>query len=409
MIITPSVNYRGIDMFVQHENFARALVADLIADNTLLGLLPNNACKLLVQRPDGHSAAIDLTPFRATPQPATAERFFRAVETVDGLLDAYRKAKRAAPFEEDLPGAHDHVDQYAGEFLAGLLSRARKALSDEEARRIGDWVSRFDLYVAVKAVESLVNSEADQTLLKIAPELGWTVHFDHLAIRCGSSARGDAERVVDNLCRHHAYVPAQVPGEDHYRFEDGWNAYLLYKMLDNGQALRLFIDQSDADHPAQIIQHWNYVYGYTAHHLAIRATRCEHGRRLAVSLPELTRALQNRGVETMAPTGQYTDGLLLQCFTRPQRNRDVPARIRQMVRRQGAELETAIENAKLLELVSRREMKPPFAKRCYALYGLEYDADNPLHSAPIYNYFLPEQAAHVIRTSMEHGSRRETT
>jgi hypothetical protein len=392
-------------MSVQHEEFARALVAEVLRNQETLRPHPEDPRKLAVQRPDGRLAGIDLTPFRADPQPATADRFFRGVETVDGLLDAYWEARRAAPFEEDLPGAHVHVDAYAREFLAGLVTRARNALSDEEARRIANWVSHFDLYVAVKAVESLLNSQADQTLLKVAPELGWTVHFDHLAIRCGSSARGDAERVVENLRRHHAYVPSRVPGEDHYRFEDGWNAYLLYKMLDNGQVLRLFIDQSEAGHPTQIIQHWNHVYGYTAHHLAIRATRREQGRRLAVSLPELMRAVHDLGVETMTPTGEYTDGLLLQVFTRPERNRDVPERIRQTLRPYGAELETVIENAKLLELLSRREMQADFATRFYALYGLKHDADNPLHSAPVYNYFLPEQAAHVIRTSIERVER----
>jgi hypothetical protein len=63
----------------------------------------------------------------------------------------------------------------------------------------------------------------------------------------------------------------------------------------------------------------------------------------------------------------------------------------------------AIENAKPIELVSRREMPLAFARRLYALYGLEFAPDNPRHSAPLYSYFLPAQAAHVIRTSTLHG------
>jgi hypothetical protein len=199
-------------------------------------------------------------------------------------------------------------------------------------------------------------------------------------------------------------VPSQVEGEDFYRFEDGWNAYLLYKILENGQVLRLFIDQSDAGNPAQIIQHWNRVYGYTAHHLAIRATRFEDGRRVAVGLSKLMHAVEAEGVGIMTPTGDYTDRLLLQVFTRPERNRNVPERLREVLRSCGAGLETVIENAKLLELLSRREMPPELAEAFFGLYDLPYEPDNPLHSAPIYNYFLPEQAAHVIRTSVQRAA-----
>ncbi len=45
-------------------------------------------------------------------------------------------------------------------------------------------------------------------------------------------------------------------------------------------------------------------------------------------------------------------------------------------------------------------MPPELAERFFQLYGLPYTPENPLHSAPIYPYFLPEQAAHVIRTSL---------
>ncbi|CAI8870203.1 hypothetical protein [Methylocaldum szegediense] len=384
-----------------HDDLAHDLVREVLAGPTTLRADPDHPGKLLVPRPDGRMAGIDLTPFEAEPQPMTAGHYFHGIKTVDGLLTAYRDARRSKPFEEDLSGAMEHVDPYAHEFLDGLLARARSFLSDADAKLIGDWVGQFDVYVAVKAVESLLYSQADLTLLKIAPRFGWTVHFDHLAIRCGSAARGDAERVVENLRRHHGYVPSQVEGEDFYQFEDGWNAYVLYKILENGQVLRLFIDQSDADNPTQIIQHWNHVYGYTAHHLAIRATRFEEGRRVAVGLSKLMHTLEAEGVAIMTPTGDYTDRLLLQVFTRPERNREIPQRIREALKSYGADLETVIENAKLLELVSRREMSPALAERFFALYDIPYEPDNPLHSAPIYNYFLPEQAAHVIRTSVQ--------
>jgi hypothetical protein len=387
-----------------HDDFARTLVREVLGGPTALRADPGHPGKLLVPRPDGRTAGIDLTPFEAEPQPTTAGHYFHGIRTVDGLLAAYREARRSKPFEGDLPGACEHVDSYAREFLDGVLARARTFLTDPEAKLIADWVGQFDVYVAVKAVESLLYSQADLTLLKIAPRLRWTVHFDHLAIRCGSSAHGDAERVVENLRRRHGYVPSQVEGEDFYRFEDGWNAYLLYKILENGQVLRLFIDQSDAGNPAQIIQHWNRVYGYTAHHLAIRATRFEDGRRVAVGLPKLMHAMEAEGVGIMTPTGDYTDRLLLQVFTRPERNRNVPERLREVLRSCGADLETVIENAKLLELLSRREMPPELAEAFFGLYDLPYEPDNPLHSAPIYNYFLPEQAAHVIRTSVQRAA-----
>ncbi|BBA35413.1 uncharacterized protein sS8_3476 [Methylocaldum marinum] len=384
-----------------HDDFAGSLVREVLEGPTTLRAHPEQRAKLLVPRPDGQIASIDLTPFEAEPQPMTAAHYFHGIKSVDGLLTAYGEARRSKPFEEDLPDACEHVDPYARDFLDGLLARARRFLTDADATLIGDWVSRLDVYVAVKAVESLLYSRADLTLLKIARRLGWTVHFDHLAIRCGSSAHADAERVVENLRRHHGYVPSQVEGEDFYQFDDGWNAYVLYKILENGQVLRLFVDQSDADNPTQIIQHWNHVYGYTAHHLAIRATRFEEGRRVAVGLPKLMHTMEAEGVGIMTPTGDYTDRLLLQVFTRPERNREVPERIRESLRTYGAELEAVIENAKLLELLSRREMNPELATKFFALYDIPYEPENPLHSAPFYNYFLPEQAAHVIRTSVQ--------
>jgi hypothetical protein len=388
----------------RYDEFARALVREVLAGPTSLRADPDHPGKLLVPRPDGQMAGIDLTPFEAEPQPMTAGRYFHGIRTVEGLLAAYEEARRSKPFEEDLPGALEHVDPYAREFLDGVLDRARSFLTDPEAKLISDWVGRFDVYVAVKAIESLLYSRADLALLKLAPRLGWTVHFDHLAIRCGSSAHGDAERVVDNLRRHHGYVASQVEGEDFYRFDDGWNAYLLYKILENGQVLRLFVDQSDAGHPAQIIQHWNRVYGYTAHHLAIRATRLEGDRHVAIPLPKLMQTLAAEGIGILAPTGDYTDRLLLQVFTRPERNRNIPERLRESLKTCGAELPTVIENAKLLELLSRREMRPELAEAFFGLYDLPYEPDNPLHSAPVYNYFLPEQAAHVIRTSVQQAA-----
>lgn len=388
-------------MFEQHEKFAVNLVADVLASQAGLQSDPDHPCKVLGPYPGGDWAALDLTPFAAELQAVDAEPYFVGVQTAEELLDAYYQAKQAKPFEDDLLHAYDYVSDYAAEFLDGILTRARSNLKDEDARRIAGLVSHLDIYAAVKSVESLLNSRADLALLKIAELRGWNLHFDHLAIRCGCSEHGDAERVVENLRRFHGYVPCQVRGEDYYQFEDGWDAYVLYKMLDNGQQLRMFIDQSTVGNTTQIIQHWNHVYGYTAHHLAIRVTRVADGKRIAVSLAELAAAIEKDGFEAMTPTGQYTDGLLEQVFTRPERNPEIPDPIRQRLRRFDTSLEATIENGKLLELLSRREMSNDLKPAYFGLYGIPFDNTNPLHSAPVYPYFLPAQAAHVIRTSVQ--------
>ena len=349
---------------------------------------------------NGDDVALNLVPFRAPLSKATAAAFFTGVRSLEQLFSAYREAARALPFETDLAEARERLHPFAETFMQTLFEEAKRSLQDSDAVRIAQWVRHFDIYVAVKVVESLLNSKADLALLEVAEERGWFAHFDHLAIRCGSSETRAAARVAELLQRAHGYVPSQVEEEVFYQFADGWSAYLLYKMLDNGQVLRLFIDQSDAGHPAQIIQHWNHVYGYTAHHLAMRATRLQAGARVAVTLDEMIEALSNRGMGIMEATGYYTEGLLLQVFTRPERAARIPEAIKELLAAHSAGLETKIENAKLLELVSRKEMPLDLAQRFYRLYGLDYEINNPLHSAPVYPYFLPEQAAHVIRTSL---------
>lgn len=388
-------------MFKQHHDFAVRLVDEL--KRTDLGFKANSQdpAKLMVPHPSGDWASLDLTPFAAQAQPADAMEFFTNVLTVDDLLNSYANARQAKPFERDIPGATHYVSDYAESFLQQIMDRAREYLSDNGARQIAELVSHLDIYTSVKVVESLLNCEADLRLLKIAEEKGWSLHFDHLAIRCGSAARGDAERVVENLQQHHGYITSHVEGESYYQFDDGWDAYVLFKILENGQQLRLFIDQSMAGETSQIIQHWNHVYGYTAHHLALRATRSASGLRIAVSLEEQIEAMDAEGIDVLTPTGQYTGGLLEQAFTRPQRNIGVPNGIKDRLRLFDPSLVASIENAKLLELISRSEM-PAFLKPEYfSLYGLEFDPSNVLHSAPFYPYFLPAQAAHVIRTSVQ--------
>ncbi len=383
-----------------HNQFGTQLVAEISGGQGNLRIDPNNPQKVLAPYPGGEWAVLDLTPFSVDVQVADAGDYFNSVTTAGGLINAYRAAKRAKPFEEDLSNACDHVSKYAFEFLEHILSRATETLEDDDARRIAGFVTNLDLYSAVKGVESLLNSQADLALLKLAEDQEWALHFDHLAIRCGCSGNNDAKRVVENLQRHHGYTPSQLKGENYYRFDEGWDAYLLYKVLENGQQLRLFIDQSTSGNRSQIIQHWNHAYGYTAHHLAIRATRLVHKKRIEVSLSELISAIENRGFKAMTPTGQYTDGLLEQVFTRPERNRNIPHQIRQRLKQIDETLEVSIENGKLLELLSRREIAHEMKPAYFSLYGITFDNDNPLHTAPVYPYFLPAQAAHVIRTSV---------
>jgi hypothetical protein len=388
-------------MLQSFAEFAARLAADLLNDQREFRAAPDDPAKVLVPYPDGNWAELNLTPFYCELQPADAAPFFGNVGTTHELLVAYRRARRSKIFDEDLPHALDHVADYAADFLERIFERAGRILSDTDARRIASVVSNLDVYAAVKSVESLLNSHADLALLRVSEKLGWTLHFDHLAIRCGSADRRNAEQVVENLKLHHGYVPSQIESENYYVFEDGWDAYVLFKTLENGQQIRLFIDQSLPAYPAQIIQHWNHVYGYTPHHLALRATCLSGGQRQAVSLVEQSIALNTDGVEVLTATGHYTAGLLEQVFTRPETNQDIPSEIRSRLKSVDASLEASIENGKLLELISRREMNERLKAEYFSLYGIDFDRFNPLHSAPIYPYFLPAQAAHVIRTSVE--------
>lgn len=383
----------------QAENeFAKDLVATLLSTNHGYYQNLNDDQKILLKKPDGNYITLNLTPFHTQPQTATANQYFNNTYDIDDLLANYNAARESIKFEDSLEEIHVHT--YAKTYLEKLFEYAQKSVSNKDAQRIGNWVKNFDVYVAVKCVESLLSSKVDLVFLEIAETLNWCVHFDHLAIRCGSARYHHAEAVVKLLTQHHGYTPSQVKEEKFYQFADGWNAYLLYKMLDNGQILRLFIDQSDANYPKQIIQHWNYVYGFTAHHLAIRTTKLIDNQRISVSLNETIAELQKKGIEVMTPTGLYTLGLLQQVFARPEIDNNIPLELTQFLSEIGNDLEKTIRNAKLLELVSRREMDNDFAKRFYSLYGLDFNACSPLHTAAIYNYFLPTQAAHVIKTSL---------
>jgi len=384
------------------EQFGHDLIKELFTNEKFMAI-PEQPYAVQLQKNNQEIVYIDLLPFKAEPQPATANKYFASVESVADLLSAYEAAKNDHEFENSLDDAMVHVSDYADEFLQSILNRANHVITDKQAKLIGSWLANLDVYAAVKSVESLLNSKADVALLELAQEKSWMVHFDHMAIRCGTKAKGDAERIVALLKENHGYVSSQISNQAFYQFEDGWNAYPLYKILDNGQVIRIFVDQSDADNKSQIIQHWNYVYGYTAHHLAIRASyhNTTTNEREAVSLDEIMQQLRLRGIEIMTPTGAYTEGLLLQVFTKPEVNHNIPDNLKKEIEIHGQDLNKKIENGKLLEIVSRKELSKDMAKKYFALYGLKYDSSNPLHTAPVYQYFLPAQAAHVIKTSVQ--------
>jgi len=382
-------------------HFATSVATTLIDDNPAFQCDSRNKQAIKAIGAAAELFTLDLTPFVATPQSVTAFEFFDGIDDVSHLLSAYRAAKRSQTFEMDLPDAREHLSEYADDFANMILARANATLNHHQAHLIAEWVKHLDLYCAVKSIESFFYSKADLTLLEIAPQHDWEIVFDHMAIRCGNQANLDAERVSTLLKEQHGYVSTQFSSEACYQFPDGWNAYPLYKILENGQVLRIFVDQSDAHAPSQIIQHWNYIYGYTAHHLGIRATMLEDGVRVAVPLEAVMAALEQAGIRIMTPTGHYTNGLLMQVFSEPEKNREIPTELKEAIGAHGPQLQKTIENAKLLELVSRQELPPEPAREYFALYGIEYDATNPLHSAPCYQYFLPAQAAHVIKTSQQ--------
>jgi len=385
---------RACPALSEFAHFAITVAAHLKATETGWLYHPDTPATLLSLREDKHPIQLDLTPFAAQSQPADAVSFFNSIATMDDLLLAYQAAKTTCTPEPD-----GQVHPYAALYLEEHLQSARDSYCDADARRIAQWVSVLDRYAAVKSVESLLDCRSNLVLFELAEQKGWQVHFDHLAIRCGSAQHQHAETMVESLQSHHGYVSSHIASQQYYLFDDGWNAYPLYKMLENGQVIRLFIDQSNADAPLQIIQHWNRSYGFNPHHLALRVTRSIDGQCQAVPLREVIEALAAADVPALTPTGFYTHGLLEQVFLKPHRNTAIPTTLKTELGQIDASLTRTIENGKLIELVSRRELPSALAEQLLNLYNIPMPK-TPI-SAPIYPYFLPAQAAHVILTSVE--------
>jgi len=381
---------------LEFARFASAVATRLNATEKGWIYASNSPASLFSLRPDQQQTRLDLTPFAAATQPADAAPFFDNINTLSELIEAYRSAKACCTNEPD-----QQVHSYAEQYLEQRLQTAHNNYSNADAQRIALWVKSLDRYAAVKSVESLLDSHNNLALFYLADQRGWQAHFDHLAIRCGSSQQQHAETMVRRLQEQHDYVSPHLADQQYYLFDDGWNAYPLYKMLDNGQVIRLFIDQSSADAPLQIIQHWNRCYGFNPHHLALRFTRIENKQCHAVPLLEVIDALSSGGLTALTPTGFYTHGLLEQVFLKPHRNSHVPNALKAELASINANLTRTIENGKLIELVSRRELPTDMAQQFFTLYNITSEINNCVLSAPVYPYFLPAQAAHVIKTSME--------
>jgi len=385
----------------KHTKFAHKLVNELIQidNNWLRDEVDHEIVK--IENEQHQLINLNLTPFDSVKCNDIAEKYFEAVKSIDGLIDVYKQIRKDFNFESDLSAFSMSISVYANEFLDTIFREARKTLLPDDVELIVNFVKNLDCYTAVKSIESLLYSHSDLELLRIAKAQDWVVHFDHLAIRCGSSANESAQQVAKLLTEQYNYSHPKIKTEKFYLFEEGWSAYPLYKVLTNGQVLRIFVDQSEVSFPNQIIQHWNQVYGFTAHHLALRITKIEGDTRVAIPLQKIIKLMTEHNREVLTPTGYYTNGLLSQVFTKPEKNKHIPVTIMTAKKVISKKLPDMLLNAKLLEIVSRKEMSSALAKQYYKLYDIEYNSKSDLHSAVYYQYFLPAQAAHVIKSSIE--------
>jgi hypothetical protein len=355
---------------------------------------------IMIENSEGKEVVLNLDPPHLHAQNVTAKAFFNEVTNADELIIAYKRAKESLPFEEQNDTAMQHVSAYAQTYLNTFLNDL-SSLTLSDVRNIVHFVKELDIYVAVRAIETFLSNRANLELLKIVKEnRNWFLVFDHLAIRTGSKNHNDAKRISDMLIKEHGYQRPQDKEQQYYEFSDGWSAFIVYKLLRNGLILRLFVDQSDAKN--QIIEHWNHVYGYTAHHLGIRVVRKVEEHLEAVPLLEVKELLHAQDIEVMQPAGLYTQGLLEQVFTKPQVDNNIPEELLESINKkiEDKSLLTAIKNAKLLEIVSRKEVSTELAQEIYHHYQLSYKKRDALFSMPVYHYFLPAQAAHVIKTSI---------
>lgn len=149
-----------------HREFASMLAGTVLRDQGRLRLDFDRPERVGTTNESGDAVSLNLVPFRAPLSKATAAAFFTGVRSLEQLFSAYREATRALPFEIDLAEARERLHPFADAFMQTLFEEAKRSLQDSDAERIAQWVRDFDIYVAVKVVESLLNSKADLALLR---------------------------------------------------------------------------------------------------------------------------------------------------------------------------------------------------------------------------------------------------
>ncbi|VAW71208.1 hypothetical protein MNBD_GAMMA12-2135 [hydrothermal vent metagenome] len=345
----------------------------------------------------GLKVSFNLSPVDLPLEVADAQQQFQHVQTINTLISQYWAVRQANHFEHDIPVAMDNIHPWADDFLDTLMTAASTHYTDQDACLIAQLISTLDSYAAIKTIESLLNNPQDILLLRIAKENNWQVHLDHIAIRCGNQRDEDAERIFNFLMKHYHYYPPQHIEEAYLLSSEGWNAYPLYKIMNNGQVIRIIVSQADSEHHQQTIQHWNHAYGYTAHHIGLRLTQhsAEKGRQ-QVSLTEINHSQQNNIFNLDAVI--KSSNLMHQVFLNPVKVNSLPNDILAGAKKVDPEILTSLKQGKLIELVSRLELPETLKEKWFTLYQIRYEASNPIHSVPAFNLFTPFKAdCHYIK------------
>ncbi len=339
----------------------------------------------------GLKVSFNLSPVDLPLEVADAQQQFQQVQTINSLISQYWEVRRTHHFEHDIPAAMDNIHPWADDFLEALMASASAHFTDQDACLIAKFVSTLDSYAAIKTIESLLNNPQDVLLLRIAKENDWQVHLDHIAIRCGNQRNEDAERIFNFLMKHHHYYPPQHIEEAYLLSTEGWSAYPLYKVMNNGQLIRIIVSQADSEHAQQAIQHWNHVYGYTAHHIGLRLTKhnAEEGRQ-QVSLTEISQSQQSTIFKLN--TVIKSANLMHQVLLNTAKPNLLPNDILTAAQSFNPEILTILRQGKLIELISRLELPDTLKEKWFKLYQIRYEPSNPIHSVPAFNLFSPLKA-----------------
>jgi len=389
-------------MALEHDIVGSEIVDWLLSQHPDFTRDTSNPARLNVplQLPDTQqtSASYNLTPVDVPMEVADASSF-QQVKTIDELISQYWSVRNDNPFEHDIPGAMDNIHPWADEFLEQLMANAASQFDDQDAQLIAQLASTLDIYTAIKTIESLLNDPQDITLLKLAKQNNWQAHLDHIVIRCGNQKHEDGERLFNFLMKYHHYYPPQHIEDAYLLSNQGWNAYPLYKVMVNGQMIRIFIDQSDSEHKQHAIQHWNHSYGYTPHHIGLRFTTKKSNSRIAVPLPAIINELQKQSILVFNPAKLTTTDLLQNVLIKPHKLNHLPDDIMHGLAEKESELTAALTHGKLIGLVSRLELPENLKQKWFRLYQIAYDSTNPIHSVPAFNLFSPVDSSNQLNLS----------